>query len=70
VTTDLVDVRLHGHAVTYGSAYSARALAAWAGRVRRWRGEGRDVHVCFDNDAFGQAPANAVQLLRLLRAAP
>ena len=63
VTTDFVYVRLHGHTVTYGSKYSNAQIDAWARRVKRWLAEGRDVHVYFDNDAFGHAPGNALRLL-------
>lgn len=66
VTTDLVYVRLHGRPVTYASAYSHAELRAWAERVRRWLREGRDVHVYFDNDAFGYAPRDALRLIDLL----
>ena len=69
VTTDLVYVRLHGHTITYASGYPAPALAAWAARVRHWLAEGRSVHVYFDNDALGHAPADAMRLLRRLGAA-
>ena len=66
VTTDLVYVRLHGHEQTYASAYPERDLRRWAGKVRRWLGEGRDVHVYFDNDALCHAPFNAERLIALL----
>lgn len=66
VTTDLVYVRLHGHRQTYASAYGARALAAWARRIRGWLGEGRDVHVYFDNTAYGHAVTDALALRRLI----
>lgn len=66
VTTDLVYVRMHGHAATYASAYGERALRSWARRVRRWLREGREVHVYFDNDALGHAPGDALRLLALL----
>ena len=60
-------MRLHGHAVTYASGYTEAELRAWARRLRRWRREGRDVHVYFDNDAWGEAPRNALRLLALMR---
>jgi uncharacterized protein YecE (DUF72 family) len=66
VTTDLVYVRLHGHEQTYASDYSESALRAWARKVRRWTREGRDVHVYFDNDAYGYAPRNAARLAALV----
>jgi len=64
VTTDFVYVRLHGHTLTYASDYSNASIGAWAVRVKRWLREGRDVHLYFDNDAFGHAPRNALQLLK------
>jgi uncharacterized protein YecE (DUF72 family) len=66
VTTDMVYVRLHGHAVTYASDYSDAELRAWATKVRRWQREGRQVHVYFDNDAFGHAPCDALRLIELV----
>jgi uncharacterized protein YecE (DUF72 family) len=65
VTTDLVYVRLHGHEATYSSAYSDRALRAWARRVHSWLAERRSVHVYFDNTDLGHAVANAAALARL-----
>ena len=67
VTSDLVYVRLHGRPQTYASGYSAAELRRWAGKVNGWLGEGRDVHVYFDNDALGRAPVDALQLITLLR---
>jgi len=66
VTTDLVYVRLHGHDVTYATNYSEQELRAWSRKVRRWMREGRDVHVYFDNDAYGDAPRNAARLIELV----
>ncbi len=66
VTTDLVYVRLHGHAQTYASGYSARELESWTRRLDRWLGESRAVHVYFDNDAFGRAPIDAMRLLKMV----
>lgn len=67
VTTDLVYIRLHGHSRTYASNYNRTALTAWADKLLAWMGEGRQVHVYFDNDAEGAAPRNAMQLLELLQ---
>jgi uncharacterized protein YecE (DUF72 family) len=69
VTTDLVYVRLHGHTRKYASSYRRDHLEAWAADVARWRDEGNDVHVYFDNDAEGAAVDNA-RTLRQLIAAP
>lgn len=62
VTGPLVYCRLHGHTRTYASAYSGRLLDRWAGKLRAWLEEGRDVHVYFDNDAEGAAPYDALRL--------
>lgn len=59
-------VRLHGHEQTYASDYPESALRAWARKVRRWTREGREVHVYFDNDAYGHAPRNAARLAALV----
>ena len=67
VNTDLVYVRLHGHEQTYASSYSEAELRVWARKARRWMGEGRDVHLYFDNDAYGDAPRNAARLIALVR---
>jgi uncharacterized protein YecE (DUF72 family) len=66
VTTDLVYLRLHGHAATYASSYTDAELRGWAERARRWLAEDRDVHVYFDNTASGAAPADARRILRML----
>ena len=70
LTADLVYVRLHGRPLTYASGYPAAELRRWAARVTGWLGEGRDVHVYFDNDALGCAPRDALRLAALLRRRP
>jgi uncharacterized protein YecE (DUF72 family) len=62
VTTDLVYVRLHGHTRKYCSQYSAASLARWAADAQRWRAEGRDVQIYFDNDGEGHAVHDALML--------
>lgn len=64
VTARLVYLRLHGHAVTYVSAYSRGVLARWAQRIRAWRAQGRDVCAFFDNTDAGAAPRDARALAR------
>lgn len=66
VTTDLVYIRLHGHARTYASVYGPERLREWAARVKEWRRQGYDVHVYFNNDAEGAAPVDARCLLDLI----
>jgi uncharacterized protein YecE (DUF72 family) len=65
VTSNLVYIRLHGHARTYASSYSKSELAYWAERIVGWTQQGKDVHVYFDNDAECAAPFNALTLREL-----
>lgn len=67
-TTDFVYIRLHGPepASMYTGSYTAADLRDWAGRIRAWDGEGRDVWVYFNNDLGGHAVRNALSLRELL----
>jgi len=70
-TADFVYLRFHGCERLYGSLYRKGEMRAWAGRIRRWMGEGRDVYAYFNNDAHGFAVKNAMQLKELVcNAAP
>lgn len=84
VTADFVYCRLHGPEAPYASGYDNDALDAWARRIKAWAGGGeapdgelvgarahrrkRDVFVYFDNEVKVRAPANAMELIRRLRA--
>ncbi|WP_428491869.1 DUF72 domain-containing protein [Rhodopila sp.] len=84
VTADFVYCRLHGSRELYASGYDHAALDEWGQRSKVWaRGEEpkstdrvggkararkRDVFVFFDNDMKVRAPANAMELIRRLRA--
>jgi len=84
VTSDFVYCRLHGPEELEARGYDDRALAAWADRIKAWasgdeapdgervgvqtRRRKRDVLVFFDNDIKVRAPANAMELIRRLRA--
>jgi uncharacterized protein YecE (DUF72 family) len=65
VTADFVYVRLHGPGARYKGSYSSPALAAWRERAERWRRQGLDVFVFFDNDEEGYAAADAERLQRM-----
>ena len=66
VTADFVYIRLHGPDGAYAGSYSRQRLKTWAGRIRQWRDEGRDVYCYFDNDESGYAVANALQLRKMI----
>jgi uncharacterized protein YecE (DUF72 family) len=62
VTADFVYVRLHGSRQLYASGYTDEELDMWAAKIGRWRADGRDVYVYFDNDAKVHAPFDAIRL--------
>ena len=61
-TAGFAYMRLHGSTQLYASRYTDQEIATWAGRVRRLRDDGVDVHVYFDNDARAHAPGDALRL--------
>ena len=66
LTADFVYVRRHGTREGYGGAYGERALRTDARAVRRWRRQGRDVYVYFNNDPNAFAVLNARRLAELV----
>lgn len=66
VTADFVYVRFHGPKALFASRYGPAALRSWAGKIRRWRLRGLDVHAYFNNDVAGYAVEDAATLARLL----
>ncbi|KQQ94291.1 sensor histidine kinase [Leifsonia sp. Leaf325] len=69
-TASIVYVRMHGpdHEHLYGGSYSDTDLGWWAGRLREWDDQGRDVFVYFNNDGGGNAVRNATTLRRFVGA--
>ncbi len=61
-TAPFVYIRMHGSGVVYGGCYSEDELRRWAEHIEGFLGEGRDVYVYFNNDAFGYAVENARRL--------
>ncbi len=63
ITADFVYVRLHGSRILYRSCYTHKELETWAQKLKAWA---LPAYVYFDNDALGWAPANALELKRIL----
>jgi uncharacterized protein YecE (DUF72 family) len=61
-TADFMYVRAHGPGGRYKGHYTAATLQQWAKRIKRWRKQGYDVYVYFDNDQKSAAPADALKL--------
>jgi uncharacterized protein YecE (DUF72 family) len=67
-TADFVYVRLHGpdHRRLYAGSYPEADLRWWAGRIKEWQSQGRDVLAYFNNDGNGHAVRNARRLTELV----
>jgi uncharacterized protein YecE (DUF72 family) len=66
VTADFVYIRLHGPGGAYQGSYDTRTLAGWAGEIRAWAAQGKEVFCYFDNDQAGFAAQNALELQEML----
>jgi uncharacterized protein YecE (DUF72 family) len=67
-TASVVYIRMHGSQVLYGDKYSRAELRTWAEHITRFLGEGRDVYVYFNNDAWAYAVENAMELREMVGA--
>jgi len=67
-TADFVYIRRHGHGGTYDTNYSEGELRRDAARIRKYMSRQKDVFIYFNNDAWGYAPNNALELKRMLKA--
>ncbi len=67
VTADFVYIRRHGEGGSYATCYTTKQLKADATRIRRYLKDKKDVYIYFNNDAFGYAPQNALELMELLK---
>ena len=66
VTARHVYVRGHGPGGRYKGRYPEKELKSWVNSIRRWRRDGREVFVYFDNDQKIADPKDAKRLLQLL----
>lgn len=66
ITADFVYFRRHGVGGSYASDYPPGALKKDARRIMDHIQEGREVFMYFNNDAYGYAPKNAQELMRLV----
>jgi uncharacterized protein YecE (DUF72 family) len=64
-TASWVYVRCHGPGGRYHGRYRDPDLKVLAGRIKAWRGGGKDVFCYFDNDIKSAAPQDAGRLVEL-----
>ena len=67
ITADFVYMRRHGMQGSYNGSYSKEQLEKDAERIRSYLANKLDVFIYFNNDAWGAAPQNAVELAAMLR---
>lgn len=66
ITADFIYIRFHGTESTYFGSYSDDALWSWATRIKKWRGDSKDVYAYFNNDPDAHAVRNAKTLRQML----
>lgn len=67
LTADFAYVRLHGPGErAYQGCYSAAQLRRWAKLIENWASTLRNVFFYFDNDQFGFAARNALELKHMI----
>jgi len=67
ITTKDIYVRLHGPSQLYASSYDDNYLTDFARKLKRWRSDGHEIWVYFNNDVHGYAIANARRTLELIK---
>jgi uncharacterized protein YecE (DUF72 family) len=65
-TTNLVYIRLHGPGQAYRDPYEKGTLQDWAGRIKSWLKDEKEVYCYFDNTYQGHAWDNAQTLFSIL----
>jgi uncharacterized protein YecE (DUF72 family) len=66
ITADFVYLRRQGEEGKYASNYTTEQLQKDAKRIKEYMKQGKDVYIYFNNDAFGYAPKNAMELKAIL----
>jgi uncharacterized protein YecE (DUF72 family) len=67
LTADFVYFRRHGAGGNYASRYTESQLRNDSKRILKYLHDGREVFIYFNNDTRGHAPANALELLEMVR---
>lgn len=65
-TADFIFVRRHGYYSLYATSYPEDYLKKFSRTISNWLSTGKDVYIYFNNDAYGYAVQNALQLKEYL----
>lgn len=66
ITANFVFIRMHGSTQLYGSKYNPSEMNSWAKKIKKWHKQNLNTYIYFNNDSFGYAIQNAVELNELL----
>lgn len=66
VTSNLVYIRMHGPGGKYQGKYSRNHLQALSGEIKDYIQNNKEVFIYFNNDQYGFAVQNALELKELL----
>jgi len=67
ITANYLYLRLHGHEKLYASKYTQKQLRDYSKKIEKFlKNKGKCVYVYFDNDAYGYAIENALELKKML----
>lgn len=67
LTAEFAYVRMHGLSGGYAHHYTRRGLAPGADFLSDLDDDGKGAYVYFNNDARAQAPADALELIAMLK---
>ncbi len=68
ITSNFLYLRFHGGEILYGTEYSLEELKTWAEKINKWIDNYymERVYIFFNNDAYGFAVKNALQIKEIL----
>jgi uncharacterized protein YecE (DUF72 family) len=66
VTSKNIYLRFHGPGKLYASLYDNDVMYEFAGKIKKWKGQGHTIWVYFNNDYFGYGIENGKTLASML----
>lgn len=67
ITADFLYLRFHGPTSLFSSKYSHQEMIEVAKKIKKWQKNKLEIYVYFNNDVFGYALENAMDLKKILK---
>lgn len=67
ITSDFLYIRMHGPKEKFSSEYKKNYLRKIAKKILKWKRQGMDIYIYFNNDTQGFAVKNAKQILEFTK---